>query len=103
MNNRPFVVYNQGSRGLLWPTTAPVSLETKGQSINHVLALIMSDFLINFAYIHISLDRRIHAGEEQHNIGTEVLGVKVLPTEGKRPRREQKRSEGKAEQMRLDL
>jgi hypothetical protein len=36
-------------------------------------------------------------------VGAEVLGVKVLPAEGKRSRRGRKKAEGEAEQMRLDL
>lgn len=36
-------------------------------------------------------------------VGAEVLGMSVLPAEGKRPRRGWKKAEGEAEQMRLDL
>ena len=37
------------------------------------------------------------------DVDAEVLGVKVLPVEGKRPRRGRKKSGDEAEQMRLDL
>ncbi len=36
-------------------------------------------------------------------VGAEVLGVEVLPAEGKRPRRGQKKVGGEAEQMELGL
>ena len=36
-------------------------------------------------------------------VDAQVLGVKALPTEGKRPRRGRKKAGGEAEQMPLDL